>query len=57
MWIAGAFEEQRTINSEGYVEARVSREDGAGKMLEIHENSVYDVFNHVGPASFAFSGM
>ena len=47
VWIAGAFEEQRTINSEGYVEARVSREDGAGKMLEIHENSVYDVFNHV----------
>ncbi|MFR3753344.1 MAG: PAS domain-containing protein [Enterocloster sp.] len=25
-WIAGAFEEQRTINSEGYVEARVSPE-------------------------------
>ena len=51
-----AFEEQRTINSEGYMEARVSRRDGSGKMLEIHENSVYDVFNHVA-GSFAFSGM
>ncbi len=46
-WLAGAFEEQRFINSEGYVEARVSHGDGTGKMLEIHENSVYDVFNHV----------
>lgn len=46
-WINGAFEEPRIINSEGYVEARVSHGDGTGKMLEIHENSVYDVFNHV----------
>lgn len=45
-----------TINSEGYVEARVSREDGAGKMLEIHENSVYDVFNHVA-GKLCISGM
>lgn len=46
-WIAEAFEEQRMINSEGFVEARVALESGQGKMLEIHENSIYDIFHNV----------
>lgn len=46
-WIADAFEEKRTINSEGYVESKVYSEDGSGKMLEIHENSIYDVFHNM----------
>lgn len=46
-WIAGAFEEPRTINSEGYVEARVSLPEGPGRMLEIHESSIHDIFHHV----------
>lgn len=46
-WLAGAFEEKSSINSEGYVESKVFSEDGTGKMLEIHENAVYDVFHNV----------
>lgn len=46
-WIAGAFEEKHSVNGEGYVEARVSTEDDSGKMLEIHENSIYDIFHNV----------
>ncbi|MFQ6973718.1 MAG: diguanylate cyclase domain-containing protein [Enterocloster aldenensis] len=46
-WFAAAFEGHRTINSEGYVEARAALSDGFGKMLEIHENSIYDIFHNV----------
>lgn len=46
-WIAQAFEEPRTINSEGYVEAMVSLTEGTGRMLEIHENMIYDIFQNV----------
>lgn len=46
-WIAGAFEEPRTINSEGYVEAMVSLPEGTGRMLEIHENIIHDIFHNV----------
>lgn len=46
-WIADAFEERRTINGEGFVEARVSLADGQGKMLEIHENFIYDIFHNI----------
>ena len=46
-WRAGTFEEQHTINSEGYLEARAALRDGTEKMLEIHENSIYDIFNLV----------
>lgn len=46
-WIGKAFEENHSINSEGFVESKVYSEDGSGKMLEIHENSIYDVFHNV----------
>ena len=46
-WIAEAFEEPRTINNEGYVEAKVSLPEGTGRMLEIHENVIYDIFRNV----------
>ena len=46
-WFAAAFEGHRTINSEGYVEARAALSDAFGKMLEIHENSIYDIFHNV----------
>lgn len=46
-WMAHAFEEKHSINNEGYVEAKVCSENGAGKVLEIHESSIYDVFHNV----------
>lgn len=46
-WIAEAFEEPHTINNEGYVEARVSLPEGKGRMLEIHENTIHDIFHNV----------
>ncbi|RGY95329.1 diguanylate cyclase [Clostridium sp. AM58-1XD] len=46
-WIAEAFEEPRTINNEGYVEARVSLPDDSVRMLEVHENIIYDIFHNV----------
>lgn len=46
-WTAHAFEERHSINSEGYVEAKVCIGDGSGKVLEIHESSIYDVFHNV----------
>lgn len=46
-WMADAFEESRTINNEGYVEARVSLPEGFGRMLEIHENIIHDIFHNV----------
>lgn len=46
-WLAEAFEDKNTINNEGYVEARVSLPDGTGRMLEIHENIIYDIFHNV----------
>lgn len=48
-WNAGAFYEERTVNNEGFVEARVRLEENEGKVLEIHEDSIYDIFhNNVG---------
>ena len=46
-WIEGAFEEPRVINNEGFVEARVSLPEGTGRMLEIHENVIHDIFRNV----------
>lgn len=46
-WITEAFEPEQTINSEGYVEAKVSLPGSMGKMLEIHENAIYDIFHNV----------
>lgn len=46
-WIEKAFEEPRVINNEGYVEAKVALPDGDGRMLEIHENSIHDIFHNV----------
>ena len=46
-WIVSAFEEQRRVNSEGYVEAKVRTPDGGGKILEIHEDSITDIFQNV----------
>lgn len=46
-WLADAFDGPRTVNGEGYAEARVSLPDGTGKMLEIHESSIYDIFHNV----------
>lgn len=46
-WIAAAFEEPHTINSEGYVEALVSLPEETGRMLEIHENVIHDIFHNV----------
>lgn len=46
-WIAEAFEEPHTVNSEGYVEAMVALPEGDGRMLEIHEDIIHDIFNNV----------
>lgn len=46
-WIAKAFAEPHTINNEGYVEAMVSLPEGFGRMLEIHENFIHDIFHNV----------
>lgn len=46
-WILHAFEEPRAINNEGFVEARVALPDGEGRMLEIHENIIHDIFHNV----------
>lgn len=45
-WMAEAFEEPRTINNEGYVEAKAALPDGSGRMLEIHENTIHDIFHN-----------
>ncbi len=46
-WNAEAFEEPRVINNEGYIEARAALPDGKGRMLEIHENLIHDIFRNV----------
>lgn len=46
-WIAKAFEEPRVINNEGYVEAKAALPSGTGRMLEIHENAIHDIFHNV----------
>lgn len=45
-WVGKAFCEQRTVNSEGYVEAKVRLENDVGKTLEIHENTIHDIFHN-----------
>lgn len=45
-WMEKAFMEPHTINSEGYVEAMVSLPEGKGRMLEIHENIIHDIFHN-----------
>lgn len=46
-WMREAFFEERTVNSEGFLEAKVRFWDSVGRTLEIHENNIYDIFHNV----------
>lgn len=48
-WNAAVFMEGRNVNNEGFVEATVCSLQGPGKTLEIHEETIFDIFhNEVG---------
>lgn len=45
-WNKAAFAEGRAVNSEGFVEAVVRVQEGTGRTLEIHEETIHDIFRN-----------